>query len=476
MKRFFAIAVCLSVLLSLAGVPARAAEEAAERPLVYVMPIKGMIEPALLYVLRRGVAEAESVEADAIIFVMDTPGGTVEAAKDIVRTIHKISVPTYTFVEKDAFSAGAIIALATKHIYMAPGSVIGDAMPILMTPFGGVQEIPEGMEEKMVSGVAALVRSSAEQGGHDPELAEAMVRRSMEYTIGDEVIAKKGELLTLTNVEAERRFSERAGPLLSEGTVKDLDELLDVIGYKEARTRELVVTTAEHIARFVAGLAPVFLIIGLLGIYIEIKTPGFGLPGIVGAVSLAIFFWGHHIAGLAGLEDLVIFLIGTALLLIELLFIPGFGLVGISGIALMTWAVLSAMMRTYPGIPWYQPPTWEQLRPPLVTLSLSLILATVAAAILGRFLPKWSTFNRLVLAQATSRTEGYTAAASSDRLLGATGTAQTALRPAGTVLFGEQRLDVVTRGEYLDPGTSVRVVETHGQRIVVEAAANEDPS
>ncbi|MFH0878347.1 MAG: ATP-dependent Clp protease proteolytic subunit, partial [Lentisphaerota bacterium] len=116
--------------------------------LVYVIPIKGMIEPALLYVIRRGVAEAQEYNARAIIFVMDTPGGRVDAATDIVRAIQNITVPTVTFVDKNAFSAGAIIAMATKNIYMAPGSVIGDAMPIMTTPWGGVQEMPEGMEEK----------------------------------------------------------------------------------------------------------------------------------------------------------------------------------------------------------------------------------------------------------------------------------------------------------------------------------------
>ena len=297
----------------------------ASADVVYTIPIRGMIEPALLYVIRRGVQEAEDVNAKAIIFVMDTPGGTLQAASDIVRTIQKIKVPTYTFVEKDAFSAGAIIAMATKHIYMAPGTVIGDAMPIMMTPWGGVQEMPEDIKEKAVSAVAALIRSAAEEGGHNKELAEKMVRREIEFKIGDEVISPAGQLLTLTNVEAERKFGKDKKPLLSEGTVKDVNELLKTVGLEGASVKELEVTAIERVARFIAALAPLFLIVGLLGLYIEFKMQGAIIPGAIGVLCLAIFFWGHHIAGLAGMEDILIFLLGMALLLIELLFIPGFG-------------------------------------------------------------------------------------------------------------------------------------------------------
>ena len=145
----------------LAAFHAPAAEAPVKQDVVYTIPIRGMIEPALLYVIRRGVAEARATDAKAIIFIMDTPGGTVDAASEIVRTIQNVNIPTYTFVEKNAFSAGAIIALATRHIYMAPGSVIGDAMPIIMSPFGGVQEMTEDLKEKAVSGVAALIRSAS---------------------------------------------------------------------------------------------------------------------------------------------------------------------------------------------------------------------------------------------------------------------------------------------------------------------------
>lgn len=453
---------------ALSNSPPAAAEAPAKQPVVYTLPIRGPIEAALLYVIRRGVAEAEKEGADAIVFVMDTPGGTVNTAREIVHTIQNIKVPTYAFVEKDAFSAGAIISLATRKIYMAPGSVIGDAMPIMMTPFGGVQPLPEDVQEKAVSGVAALVRAAAEQGGHNTELAEAMVRREMEFKIGEEVICPQGQLLTLTDQEAGRLVGDPPRPLLSEGTVRDLQAMLEKENLGHARVVNLEVTSSERFARFITALAPLFLIGGLLGIWVEIKTPGFGLPGILGICCLGIFFWGHHIAGLAGNEDVLLFLLGAVLLAVELLFIPGFGAVGFAGILLMLAALMMAMVRHIPGGPLW--PSMPDLEMPLTKLAASIVGTGIGAALLSRFLPNVPLFRRLILETTTSRAAGFSASDSSVDLMGQRGVAGSDLRPSGPAEFGDRRVDVVTRGDFIEQGASVRVVESHGNRIVVERA------
>ena len=315
MKAF--LPLLLSLLFLSPAAPARADSLAAapDAP-VYVIPIRGQIEGALLYVIRRGIAEAEQQHAAAILLVMDTPGGTLAAAGDIVRSIQSAHPPVYTFVEKDAFSAGAIIALATQAIYMAPGSVIGDALPIMMSPIGGVQEMSEGVEEKAVSAVSALVRSAAQNAGHDPELAEKMVRRELEYKLGDKIISPAGRLLTLTADEAAQPRPD-GQPLLSAGTVSDLPALLERLSLGAHPLVEMRITPTEKLARMIAAAAPILMIIGFLGIYIEVKTPGFGLPGILGAACLALFFWGHHIAGLAGMEDLLLFIAGIAIVQVQ---------------------------------------------------------------------------------------------------------------------------------------------------------------
>jgi len=431
------------------------------KPLVYQIPIKDQIEPALLYVIRRGVSEAVEYQADALIFVMDTPGGRVDITRDILEIIREIKIPVYTFVERDAYSAGAIIALATPHIYMAPGSVIGAATPILMNPGGGVQNLSEDVGEKMKSGVAAMVRAAAEQGGHDPELAEAMVRREAEYLLGTNLISKTGELLTLTASEAEG--------ILSEGTVNDVNTLLKKIGLSNAEVKTLEVTYAEKLARLIAGIAPILLMIGLGGIYLEIKTPGLGLPGIAGAIALVLFFFGHHIAGLAGKEDVILFIIGFALLFAEVFVTPGFGVLGFSGIALILVSLLNAMSWQLPGgfLPILSG-SGATLQKAFLKLSLGMSGTALLALVAGHFLPKSKVVRPLVLEACTDRSRGFTTAHDPSELLGQTGTAEMNLHPAGRALFSEKRINVISQGEFIEQGATVKIIETHGNRIVVE--------
>ncbi len=347
------------------------AQETNKTALVYVIPIKKSIEPALLYVVRRGVDEAVRQNADAIIFEMNTPGGAVNAAEGIISLITQIDIPTYTFVERDAYSAGAIIALATPHIYMAPGSVIGAATPLMMSPMGGVQDMPDAVEEKITSAVAAMVRSAAEQGGHDKQLAEAMVRADMEYSVNGTIISKKGRLLTLTNEEASQLVGKDQRPLLSEGTVKNIDKLLEEIGLPNAEKRVLKVTAAERFARLVAGIAPILMMIGLGGLWLEFKAPGFGIFGITGITCLLLFFFGHHIAGLAGMEDLLLFFLGTILLALEIFVIPGFGIAGISGLILIFFSLINAMVEHAPG-------HWQPIEFSVETFSIPLLKVTIS--------------------------------------------------------------------------------------------------
>jgi len=461
----------LLVLLAAAGPRAPAAAADAGDGKVYVIPIEGMIERGLVYVVRRGVAQAEAEGAGAVVFDMDTPGGRLDAAEEIIRMIRSLDVRTVTYVNPSAISAGAILAMATRDIYMAPGSRIGDAMPIMMSPFGGAQEMPEAIEEKTVSYVAGLMRAAAQQGGHDDQLAEAMVRREMEYKIGDDVICPAGQLLTLTNVEAERTIEAdgQSRKLLSAGTVETLDALLAEIGLGSADRVVLMVTPAEKMARVIEMLSALLLIGGLIGLYIEFKTPGFGVPGIAGILLLVIWFWGHHIAGLAGLGELVILLLGITFLAIEIFVTPGFGVLGVTGIALILAAIVMAMVQHDPGIPWYRPPAADVEK--AVKVGGGSLLGTfVLALILGRYLPEMSPFRRLVLAQAVGGQEGYRASTPSDELLGLRGTALTPLHPSGIGNFQGRRVNVVARGAFIEKDAPIVIAETHGNRIVVDAA------
>ncbi len=449
--------------------PPPAAATSAATSTVWVIPIRGPIEPALLYIVRRGAREAAEGNVSAVVFVMDTPGGQLDAAEGIIRQIQGIRVPTYTWVERHAFSAGALIALATKKIYMAPGSLIGDALPIMVMPLLGPQDMPDDLKEKVVAATAAIARSAAEQAGHDPAVAEAMVRADMELKIDGEVIKPAGRLLTLTAEEARRPVGPNRRPLLSAGTVRSLEELLAVVGLAGAQVQELRVTSAERLARWIQALSWLFLLVGIGGIYIEVKTPGFGLPGTIGILALAIFFWGHHVAGLAGYEDLALIVLGVALLAVEL-WLPGFGIFGMLGTLLLVAGVILTMSERPLSGGWW--PELISLRRALGQFGAAVVGTAVLIWAIQRWFPKTRAYHALVLTASTSRTQGFTSSHVPTDLLGQTGVALSDLRPAGVVRLGDSRLDVVTDGEFVPAGTRVRVVQVDGFRVVVEPLPN----
>ena len=456
-KMIFILLTCLALI------PAQAAKEG-NKPTVYVIPVKKTIEPALVYVVRRGIDEAARNNVDAIIFEMDTTGGRVDSALEILALMQRSEIPIYTYVEHQAISAGALIALSTSKIYMRPSAVIGDITPISLGLMGGVNERPEAEKEKMTSYVAAHVRSSAEQGGYDPELAEAMVRANLEYKIGDKVISPEGKVLTMTNSEAEQLVGEEQKPLLSQGTVDSLDEMLEQIdGLAGAEKTYLRVSAAEKIARLISALAPILLIIGIGGIWLEIKTPGFGIFGITAIISLALFFLGHHIAGLAGYEDMLLFVVGVVLLILEVFVTPGFGVLGISGLLLMVVSLVSAMSEHLPGK--WRPVSFspETFTGPLLNVTLAFVGSIALIVFTAKFFPKTHLFKGIALGAVLHNPEKHL------ELVGLEGVAHSDLRPGGTAYFGDRKLDVVTRGDYIPSQTKVRIAEAHGSRIVVES-------
>ncbi|MBN2162120.1 MAG: nodulation protein NfeD [Pontiellaceae bacterium] len=455
--------ILFAVLTALLIFPSARAETPTDEPTVYVIPVENMIEPALLYVVRRGIDEATRKDVDAIILQMDTTGGRVDAALDILDVMHRSEIPIYTYVRGEAISAGALIALATPKIYMEPGSVIGDITPISLGLTGGVQELPEAEKEKMTSYVAAHVRAAAERGGYDPLMAEAMVRADQEYLDGETVIIPKGHVLTMTSSEAERLIGEDQHPLLSQGTVNNLDEMLNRIdGLAGAKKTVLTVSSSEKIARFVSKLAPLLMLIGFGGLWLEFKTPGFGIFGILGISCLLLFFLGHHIAGLAGFEDVLIFILGLILLAVEVFVTPGFGVLGISGLALIFISFISAMSEHVPG-EWrpvsFSPATFAK---PILSVIMAFAGSLLLAALVGRFLPNTRVFHSLSLGAVSPEPP------EEKGLIGREGISHSDLRPSGTAYFGDRKMDVVSRGDYIPRQTPIRITEIHGNRVIVE--------
>ncbi|MDB6015856.1 MAG: hypothetical protein JWR19_345 [Pedosphaera sp.] len=434
---------------------------------VYILPIREEITHSLVYKVRRGVKEAMEAKADLLVVDMDTNGGEGQAMEEIMVILSQFKGETVSYVNNKAFSAGAIICFATHEIYMAPQSVIGAAAPVLPSADGaGIQALPDTIEAKIGSAISALVRASAQKNGHNPEVADAMIKKTKELKIDGKVINEKGQILTLTNTEAEEEYGDPPTPLLSAGTVESLDALLDQLGYAKAERTVIKATGAEKLGTWINAISPLLLIIGIIGIYIEIKTPGVILPAVVAVLAFLLYFLGGYVAGLSGMEWIIVFVVGFGLVLGELLLHPGTIIPGLIGFGLILISLVMAMVDWYPGMPTL--PTLPQLRLPLENLTIALAASLVIGAILARFLPKTHIYRSLVSQSASGVASVAAQEQEQAARVGQTGVAISNLRPGGKAQFGDQILDVITQGEMIPKGSTVRILRHSGAEAVVE--------
>jgi membrane-bound serine protease (ClpP class) len=441
----------------------QAAEPQLREGAVVVLPVKGEISQAQFYFLRRILKDAEAAKVSAVILDMDTPGGSLKATQEIVQALLKSGLPTYTYVNTEAASAGALIALGTKAIYMAPVSAIGAAAPVL----SGGQEVPETMNAKVVSFYSGYFRGVAEQNGYNPNLVDAFMNLKKEVKIGNRVLNPEGEILTLSPQEATEIIDGK--PLLARGIAADIDTVVKDAGLNPADVVRVEPSGFERVAFWITALAPLLLLAGMIGAWIEFKSPGFGVAGVLSIVCFALFFAGHYIAGLTGFEVVAVFVLGVILVLVELFFFPGVIVVATLGLALMLGALLFAMVDYYPTRPIDF--SADMFVMPLVNLGVAALLFMIVASLLARFLPDLPIFRRLVLTGGPS--EGPALQSSAPALFparvkaGDEGVAHTTLRPAGKAVFGGALVDVMSDGEFVEPGTRVVVLEVRGDQVVV---------
>src|SRR6516162_4163065 len=456
--------ICAACVLAVAA-PAHA-REIIHKGDVVVVPLRGEVSPSLLTFLRRAVKTAESNEAAAIIFDMNTYGGRLDAAADIVNALNQTKIPTYTFINTNAGSAGALIAIATHHIYMAPVSAIGAAAPILSTG----EDLPPTAKEKTISYFSALIRGSAIRNGHNPDVAEAFMEK--EVKIGDRVVHPKGAVLTLNAQEATERTKDK--PLLAEGIADSIADLTKKAGLK-GNVATIEPTGFEQIAFWITALAPLLLLGGILGAYLEFKIPGATWPGIISAICFTLFFLGHYLAGLAGWEVVALFILGMVLVLIEILFFAHSTIVfGVLGVFLIIASLLWTMIDRYPQQPLL--PTGKMLAIPLLNMFIALVGALIVIALLARYLPRTSLYRRFALID--SNPPGPSLAGAPRHFAtalalapGMQGTAVTVLRPSGKARFADHVVDVVTEGEFIARETPVTVIQSDGMRVVVRSTA-----
>ena len=435
---------------------------------VFVIPVREDVDSPLAYLIRRGVKEAMAANAEVLILDMETNGGRVDVTEEIIQILNQFKGRTITFVNRKAFSAGAFIAVATSQIYMAPQSVIGAATPIMIAPGGGVEKLPDSVEAKMTSGISAMIRATAEKNGHNTEVVEAMIDRNKEFILDGVTINEKGRILTLTNLEAEKSYGNPLKPLLSLGTMPTLEALLKHLGLNSAQVTHVKPTGAETIASWLAKISPFLLIAGIIGVYLEFKTPGFGAPGIVGVCAFALYFLGGYVAGLSGLEWIIFFLLGLTIFGLEVFLFPGTVFLAVVGGALMFLSLLMGWVDYYPGMP--RIPNAVQLRLPLFNLTVGFTIAGIVAFFLSRYFPKSRLYRQMVLT-ATSGNCSVTKIGPQQLIeKGLEGLTISDLRPGGRAQFGDQLMDVLTQGELISKGVRVRVLHhSNGRPVVVEA-------
>jgi len=419
---------------------------------VAVIPIREAIGKPVLYVVRRGLKDAIDLGADIVLIDMDTPGGEAGAMLQIMEALDKFPGQKLTYVNSEAISAGAIIASVSDEIYFAPRGVMGAAD--VVTGSGG--DIPAGMKRKIDSYLSAKIESYTTHAPRRADVIKAMRIPEFEFKLDDQVIKEKGELLTLTAEKAIALYGDPPTPLLAAGVADDITSLLDsrfgADGYVLTR---LDATWSEQLAVWLSGLVPLMLGLGLLALFIEFKTPGFGIFGVAGLTLLGLVFLSNFVAGLSGHEPILIFVIGLILVAVELFFLPGTVVFALSGIMLMLGSLLWSMADIWPNEPLTI--SGDVFLSPLLNLGTGLALAIVGGLALLRFLPKGMFWDRVVLAAAATGTSAPDI--EEESLIGREGVAVTALFPSGQIEIDGQRYEA---------RVAVGTVDS-GQRVVVRA-------
>jgi membrane-bound serine protease (ClpP class) len=463
-----------------------------------VIPIEGDIDPFHVVFLRRSIAKAKKSGAGTIVFSINTFGGRVDSALQMATLIGSLrDIETVAFIPAEpesvgvSWSAGALISFACKKIYMAPGTSIGAAAPVYQTSEG-----MQAAEEKTVSAVRTQLAALAEKNGFPPEVAIAMVDKDVELTavrvgqgwdfslerkaegegngeaVADLVVlSPPGKLLSLTAGEMERYG-------ISSGSPVSLEELAGDLGVENFY--EIKLSPADRVVNLITGAAvtSLLLMVGLIALYMEISSPGFGVPGTVAIAAFALLFLSSGLMGTLHSVELLLFLAGIVLLVVEVFLIPGFGIAGITGLAFMTTGLILSRQEFFlPDTEWQ----WNIFTRNLLLVFGTLTVSFLVMAVIMMFFPKIKLFRRLILTGGIPETvngistQRLTAPVSagdnpsaSDILVGKVGTVISTLRPSGKISLEGEVLQVVTEGQWIEAGKKVKICGVEGNRITVE--------
>ena len=414
---------------------------------VLKLNIDAEIDPRMNRYIDLGLTAAKTGGYDIVMIEMDTYGGLVSDAKDIVEMLLDFEKPVYVWINKDAASAGALISIACDSIYMAAGASIGAAT--VVTGQG------EAAPDKYQSYMRATMRTTAEEKGRDPAIAEAMVDQTIEI----EGITEEGKVLTFTTSEAIKNG-------FCEGEIKSIDDILNQNIEGEYEMDEFSPGFIEKIVAIFLSpyLSGVLLMIIIGGIYFELQTPGVGFPILAAITAAILYFVPYYLTGLAANWELVLFVVGLLLIALEVAVIPGFGLAGITGMAFTFSALVLVMINNDMFDFSYVP--MDNILTAVTTVMVALLGSFIIMFFGGVRLTNSKFFNRVALTTTQQKSEGYTARFH-ENMIGKEGVVHTVLRPSGKVMIDDSLYDALTRGGYLDKGENVRIISEEGNALVV---------
>lgn len=428
---------------------------------------------------RRVIERVNAENARAVVFDLDTPGGLAfDTAELIMVDMQKLKVPSFSYVNQQALSAGALVASGTDAIYMHPVSTIGAAAVVA----GNGAEIPKQMRAKIESAFNAFVRAVAKSKGRNPDVIRSMMITDEYYNFGH-IQVEEGELLTLTADEAVAEY--QGEPLLAKGIVNDLEELLAMEGLSGVELVDAQLGGMDKFAYWVAASSSLLILVGIAGAYLEIKTPGFGIGGGISLIAFALFFFGNYAAGnMAGYGLMILFLLGVIFVIVEFFLLPGLIFPGVVGGLLIMGSLFVSM---FDGLAfsdnaargWDSVDAWEFIRQPSLNLAIAIMGSTLLLLLMMRFLSHLPLFSLLVIKKelktgdSMGRDETSTSAVATTKHKGMRGVASTDLRPAGKGDFDGEVLDVTAKQGFIEEGAAIAVVSEDGVRILVEEINSE---
>ena len=424
---------------------------------VYRVPIEGTIDLGLPPFIQRMIDKAESENATAIIFDINTFGGRVDAATQIKDAILGSNITTIAFINRRAISAGALISLSCEKIYMTGGGLIGAATAVDMSGKKGSEKVISFMREEMAS--------TAEKRGRNKEIARGMVDEELNFSHlvinGDSISVndiegrKDGKLISLTTEQAIKYG-------IADGTAESIEALMDTLSYGSLEVKESSENWSESIVRFLTNpvVASLLTTFGFLGILFELQSPGWGIPGFVGLTCLILSLSVSYIAQLATMSDMIFILTGLSLILLEMLVIPGFGIVGIGGIGFMLYGLYLLLL---PEVPVGE----EILGQAMDGFLIGLVGAIIGIVLLGKLMIRSKFWEQLTAPSSQKKDQGFSNTQGWENLQGQLAITDTDLHPSGWINIDDQRIFVLSEGGFIEKGKKITILSVDGNRVLV---------